>query len=209
VTVLTAPDRLANRDIPVDSATVWRWVRAILVAFAVIWAVFVFPYEVGGRDHWALTMTAAATLPAFLAVRPWRTVRTSVLVVAALTATTALVVCMVTTPGWFGANRAASYGLAAILFVTVSAYARRIRRIEVLAALVVFAGGVEFFWAFLPWWGGRDPSTTMSGTFYWHNQFGAFMLAPAIIGAVFVVLGRAPMRSVGWIVTPFAIAGMV
>jgi O-antigen ligase len=209
VTVLTAPDRLVNRDISVDAVMVRRAIPAVLVAIAVVYAVFDFPHAVGGRDHWALTKTAALTLPAFVAVRPWRTVKTGVLVVAAVTAAAALAVCMVTTPGWFGANRAASYGLAAILFVTVSAYARRIRRVEALAAIIVFAGGVEFFWAFLPWWGGRDPSVTMSGTFYWHNQFGAFMLAPAIIGCVFVVIGRPMTRSVGWIVTPFTIAGLV
>jgi O-antigen ligase len=209
VTVLTAPDRLTRREISVDVASVRRFVPGLLVAVAVAYAVLNFPHAVGGRDALALTETALVTLPAFFAVRPWRTVRTSVLIVAAAVATASLVVCLVTAPGWFGANRAASYGLAALLFVTVSAYARRIRRVEALAAVVVFAGGVQFFWAFLPWWGGRNPSVAMSGTFYWHNQFGAFMLAPAIIGCVFVVLGRSPTRSVGWIVTPFTIAGLI
>jgi O-antigen ligase len=209
VTVLTAPDSLSKREVPVDPAMLARLVTGVLVAIAVGAALLPFTHAVGGRNAWALTETAATTLPAFFAVRPWRSVRTGVLLTAGAVAAAAMGVCLATAPGWFGANRAASYGLAAILFVTVSAYARRVRRLEALAALVVFAGGVEFFWAFLPWWGGRNPGIAMSGTFYWHNQFGAFMLAPALIGCIFVVLGRSPTRSVGWIVTPFVVSGVI
>jgi O-antigen ligase len=49
----------------------------------------------------------------------------------------------------------------------------------------------------------------MIGTFYWHNQFAAFLLAPAILGLALILANRAPLRFVGWIVTPFAVAGIV
>jgi O-antigen ligase len=49
----------------------------------------------------------------------------------------------------------------------------------------------------------------MVGTVYWHNQFGAFLLMPAILGLGLIVANRAPYRLVGWIITPFAAAGVL
>ena len=49
----------------------------------------------------------------------------------------------------------------------------------------------------------------MVGTFYWHNQFAAFLLAPALIALALVVRNRAPWRLVGWVVAPLATAGVV
>jgi O-antigen ligase len=148
-------------------------------------------------------------LIALLAVRPWRTVRTSILVVAGAVSVAALLVCVVTPPGWFGANRAASYGLAAAVFVMVAAFATTRRRRVALASLVVFSGAVQFYWSFIPWRGGGDATVAMVGTFYWHNQFGAFMLAPAVIGASFVLANRRFSRLVGWVLVPIAVAGVV
>jgi O-antigen ligase len=78
-----------------------------------------------------------------------------------------------------------------------------------LASLVVFSGAVQFYWSFIPWRGGGDATVAMVGTFYWHNQFGAFMLAPAVIGASFVLANRQFSRLVGWILVPIVVAGVV
>jgi O-antigen ligase len=71
------------------------------------------------------------------------------------------------------------------------------------------SGAVQFYWSFIPWRGGSDATVAMVGTFYWHNQFGAFMLAPAVIGASFVLANRQFSRLVGWILVPMVTAGVV
>lgn len=182
---------------------------AILVCVAVVWTTVQFPQGSGGREPMGLTRDAVPLLAALIAVRPWRTMRWWVLALAALVGTCALAVCEVTTPGWFGANRAASYGISAATFVVVAAYARRANRAYFIAAAVTIAGGIQFCRALVPWWGSRDPATEMIGTFYWHNQFGAFLLAPAILGLALILAGRAPFRFAGWIGAPLAVAGIV
>jgi hypothetical protein len=184
-------------------------VAGALLCVAVVWTTVFFPVGSGGREPFALTKDVVPVVLALVALRPWRVVRPWIVASAALIAGAALVVCAVTPPGWFGANRAASYGVAAATFVAVAAYARRSRRAYLVATLVVVAGGVQFFRALVPWWGSRDSATAMIGTFYWHNQFGAFLLAPAILGLTLALAGRPPFRFAGWIVTPFAVAGVV
>jgi O-antigen ligase len=49
----------------------------------------------------------------------------------------------------------------------------------------------------------------MVGTFYWHNQFAGFLLAPALIGLALLLARRAPWRGAGWVVAPLAVAGVV
>jgi O-antigen ligase len=210
VTTLADPVRsIAGHDLALTPKDARRWLPALLVGLAVGYALMPFAHAWGGRAPWALTKTAGPVLVALIAVRPWRTVRTSVLVVAACISVVALVVCLVTPPGWFGSDRAASYGLAAAMFVMVAGFARTRQRRAAIAALVVLGGGVQFLWAFLPWVGGGDSTAEMVGTFYWHNQFGAFLLAPVILGASFALANKAPWRLLGWIVVPFAVAGVV
>ncbi len=209
VTVLVSPAPTARSSEPADSRWLVRYLPHLLVGLAVGWALMPFAKAFGGRGPMALTKVDVLALAALIAVRPWRLVRTPILVVAGCISVAALVVCLVTPPGWLGANRAASYGLAAALFVVVAAFARSRQRRAPIGALVVLAGGVQFFWSFVSWWGGRSPTAVMVGTFYWHNQFGGFLLAPAIIGMSFVLANKAPWRLVGWVVVPFAVAGVI
>jgi hypothetical protein len=213
VTVTAAPVSVAADTARVPGRFSAEFIRrqlpGALVLVAVAYTLTLFAEASGGRGPFALTKAAIPVLAAFVAVRPWRSVRTSVLVLAALIAVVALTVCTVTPPGWFGADRAASYGLAAALFVTVATYARTHRRIAVVAGLIMAAGGIQFFWSFIPWWGGTSASVAMEGTFYWHNQFAAFLLAPALLGFSSIAANRSPWRLVGWLVTPFAVAGIV
>ncbi len=99
--------------------------------------------------------------------------------------------------------------LAAGAFVAVASYARSVRRAYLIGGIVATAGAVQFCWSFVAWWGGRDQSIPMVGTFYWHNQFAAFLLAPALIALALLVGDRAPWRLVGWVVAPLATAGVV
>ena len=204
-----APPSVAARPRAISIGQFGRFVPGVLALFAVGYTTTLFAQGVGGRAAGASTKAAVVVLAALLAVKPWRHLRAGVLSFASAISIAALLVCLVTPPGWFGINRAASYGLAAATFVTVAAYVRKIIWTRTVAVVVVVAGGVQFFWAFIPWWGGRSQSVAMTGTFYWHNQFAAFLLAPALIGLALLIEGRAPWRFAGWLVVPFAVAGAV
>ena len=186
-----------------------RNVTTAIVLATVGWIATPFVDGTGGREPMALTRAAVAVLVALLVVRPWQNTRRSVLLLAAALAVAALVICGVTPPGWFGANRAASYAVAAATFVTVAAFVRRPVDAYRVASILTVAGAVQFFRSFVPWWGSRDPTTVMVGTFYWHNQFGAFMLVPALLGLALILANRSPYRVVGWVATPFAVAGVM
>lgn len=209
MTALANQVHVGGRRLALNAETLRASAPGVLVGLALLYSLVPFVDDVGGRGPGALTRTAVVGGAALIAVRPWQVLRPAVLAVAAAISVAALLVCVVTSPGWLGANRAASYDLAAVMFVTVAAYARTPRRRAAIASLIVVAGAVQFFHAFLPWWGGGNPAAPMVGTFYWHNQLGAFMLAPALIGAGFAIANEPPWRFVAWISVPFAVAGVV
>jgi O-antigen ligase len=186
-----------------------RILPGILVGFAVAYVTMPFAHATGGREPWSLAKAAIVVAVALIAAKPWRELRTGVLVLALAVSLAALAVCLVTAPGWFDGSRAASYALAATTFVAVASYARSVRRANWIAAIVATAGAMQFCWSFVAWWGGRDQRVPMVGTFYWHNQFAAFLLAPALIGLALIVRHRSPWRLVGWVVAPLAVAGIV
>jgi O-antigen ligase len=186
--------------------------RALLehvVALAVlgVWAV-PFTRAVGGRDAHAELVFAIVLLPALLLLRSWRA-RSRELVAAFAIAAAALSVCLLAPSGWWGADVAGGYVLAAAAFVGLRRYVRDVERVEVVAVAVCLAGLYQFSQAFLPWWGSRNAATEMSGTFYWHNPYAAFLLPAAIIGLGLVVAGRSPLRLVGWCAAPVGAAGVV
>lgn len=210
MTAVAAPDvRTVSSAPAVASPRPTGIIPGILVGFAVAYLTVPFAEASGGRGPWALTRAVVVVVVALIAAKPWRELRAGVLALAAGVGLAALAVCLVTPPGFFGATRAAAYGLAAATFVAVASYARSLRRAYVIAAIVALAGAVQFYWSFLAWWGGQQQSVPMVGTFYWHNQFGAFLLAPALLGLALIVRHRTPWCWAGWIVAPLSIAGIV
>lgn len=207
MTALAAPPVSSRASTPV--AVSRGIVPGVLIGFAVAYVTMPFAHATGGREPWALTKAALVVAVALIAAKPWRELRTGVLVLAVTVSLAALAVCLVTAPGWFNGARAASYALAAGTFVAVASYARSVRRTYWIAAIVATAGAMQFCWSFVAWWGGGQQSIPMVGTFYWHNQFAAFLLAPALIGLALLVGRRAPWRLVGWVVAPLAVAGIV
>jgi O-antigen ligase len=207
MTALAAPRVSSRHSVtpPVPKAII----PGIIVGFAVAYLTMPFAHATGGREPWALTKAAVVVGVALIAVKPWRELSARVLALAVTMSLAALAVCLVTSPGWFGSTRAASYSLAAATFVAVASYARSARRVYPIAAIVATAGAVQFCWSFIAWWGGGQQSIPMIGTFYWHNQFAAFLLAPALIALALLVGRRAPWRLVGWVVAPLAVAGIV
>jgi hypothetical protein len=208
MTALAAPP-LAGPTTTAPAAVSKDVVPGVIIGLAVAYLTMPFAQATGGRDSWALTKAAAVVVVALIAAKPWQRLRAGTLVLAVAVALAALTVCLVTPPGWFGATRAASYGVAAGAFIAVASYARSVRRAYLIGAIVTVAGAVQFCWSFVAWWGGRDQSIPMVGTFYWHNQYAAFLLAPALIALTLLVNHRPPWRLVGWVVAPLAVAGVV
>ena len=200
---LATPTTTARAAVPKDV------LPGVIIGLAVAYLTMPFAQATGGRNSWALTKAAVVVVVALVAAKPWQRLRVGTLALAVAVAVAALAVCLVTPPGWFGATRASSYGLAAGAFVAVASYARSLRRAYLVGAIVAAAGAVQFCWSFVTWWGGRDQSIAMVGTFYWHNQYAAFLLAPALIALTLLVNHRPPWRLVGWVVAPLAVAGVV
>jgi O-antigen ligase len=207
MTALAAPPLATPTQAP--AALSRGLVPGVIIGLAVAYLTMPFTQATGGRDPWAVTRAAVVVLIALVAAKPWQRLRAGTLALAVAVALAALAVCLVTPPGWFGATRASAYGLAAGAFVAIASYARSARRAYLIGGIVAVAGAVQFCWSFVAWWGGRDQSVPMVGTFYWHNQFAAFLLAPALIALALLVRNRAPWRLVGWVVAPLATAGVV
>ncbi len=208
MTALAAPP-LVNPTTTAPAAVSKDVVPGVIIGLAVAYLTMPFAQATGGRDPWALTRAAVVVLVALTFAKPWERLRVGTLTLAAAVAVAALTVCLVTPPGWFGATRASSYAVAAGAFVAVASYARSVRRAYLIGAIVAAAGAVQFCWSFVAWWGGRDQTVPMVGTFYWHNQYAAFLLAPALIALTLLVNHRPPWRLVGWVVAPLAVAGVV
>jgi O-antigen ligase len=179
------------------------------VALALVWWAFGLTHATGGRDPWALTIAMPSALLALAAVRPWRVMTARSLVLAAAVSLAPALVCLIDPTHWFGANQAATYAYSAALFVTVRAYAGTTARRAAVLAVVLGAGVAQFAWSTIAWVGGGDPSSVMSGTFYWYNQYAAFLLAPAIIGAGLAAIGTGQLRLAGIVSAILGSAGVV
>ncbi len=183
------------------------WEHLAVAALLLVWGL-PLTHATGGRDPHALVVYAAVALAAFLVTRAWRVHPVEVGLATAVAAA-AVTVCAVSPTGWWGADFAAGYVVAAASYLVVRRYATDRTRATVVLAGVTLVGLEQFGQAFLPWWGGRDPSVDMSGTFYWHNPYAAFLLAPALLGLGLTLRGERPWRLVGWAATPLCVAGIV
>ena len=179
------------------------------VALALLWWAFGLTHATGGRDPWALTLATPSALLALFAVRPWRVLTARSLTLAAVVSLTPILVCLLDPTHWFGADQAATYAYSAVLFVTVRAYASTSGRRLAVIGIVLGAAVAQFAWSLIAWVGGGDPTSVMSGTFYWYNQYAAFLLAPAVIGAGVAAVGKSQLRLAGAFTAVLASAGVV
>jgi O-antigen ligase len=179
-------------------------------AALLVLATWAFPltHGTGGRDQRGLLLFAVAVLIALPALRAWR-VGVPGLGLAATTATAALLVCVTAPTRWWGADVAAGYVTAAAAFIAARAYVTTAQRRLFILAGVALGGMLQFSDAFLPWWGSRNSTSEMSGTFFWHNPYAAFLLPGALLGAAFVVSGHQTARWIGWVAAPACAAGIV
>ncbi len=163
----------------------------------------------GAREPHLLSVGIVLLAVATLLVRPWR--RLPVLVYAGLSAVglAAYAVTLTAPTGWAGANEAASWTFAGQLAALVAAWAVTSTRQWVVLAALCGSAVSTFAKGWLAWWGGENAAAPFVGTFYWHNQEGAFLALGALLGATFVLSGRPGLRTFGWFAAPLCGAGVV
>jgi len=210
VTAIQAEPQLEPRSATVDDAQPASHVVLDHLAVLLVLGVWAVPLTraSGGRGVHHELVFAGVALMALLLLRPWRFSRASS-VLAALVAAAALAVCALTPTGWSGSDVAASYAVSAATFVIIRTYAITAQRRLLVLAAVALASLVQFSEAFLPWWGGRDPAIAMTGTFYWHNPYAAFLIPGAVLGLGLAHANEKPWRFVGWFGAPLCVAGVV
>jgi O-antigen ligase len=175
------------------------------VLAAVVWWLVFAAHNWGGRGPHAVSIGAGFTLVGVLATRPHRTLGYAPLLLAAAMSVGGFVVAATSLSGWQGATVAATYACVAWLAVAVAAEVRRRPQTALLVAgVILFATLEEFAGGWTAWHGGMDPRVPMSGTFYWYNQFAAFMIPGGIIGAAFWLGRRGPFALLGLLSTILA-----
>ena len=181
----------------------------VSVAVALLFWAFALTHATGGRNPWSLTIAMPLALVALAAVRPWRVMSGRSLLLAAVVSAAPVLVCLLDPTHWFGASQAATYAYSATLFVTVRAYAGTSARRTAVLAIVLGAAVAQVAWSLIAWVGGGDPAAVMSGTFYWYNQYAAFLIAPAVIGVGVAAIGTGQLRLAGGVTAILSSAGVV
>ncbi len=184
-------------------------VETLLVLPAVLWWAFPLTHATGGRAPFGLAVELLLLLVAAAATRPWRRLPHTVPLLGGVLGVCAVAVCALSPTGWAGADDAAAYAAAGLALPVAAAWARTSARRVTLAAAVVLAGLDQLSHALLPWWGGRDPSVRLVGTFYWHNPFAAYLLPAALLGLGLLVWRVRPVQAAGWVAAPACAAGVV
>lgn len=158
-----------------------------------------------------LSLGLLSLVPAFVLLRVWRHVPLREAFLAFLPSLAIVVVCLTAPTRWDGLDELATWSYGGGMFVAVRAYLARglpARRWVVLIVLML-AGLEQFTQAYLPWWGGGSVARRMVGTFYWHNQFAAFLLAIGLVALVLAARGHGAVRLTGWLVTPWCVAAVL
>lgn len=178
-----------------------------LLGLLTVWAV-PFTRAIGGRGVHHELIFAAVLAVAIALARAWLAPVGSV-VLAAIVAAAALLVCVFAPTGWWGSDVAAGYAIGASVYVVARRYVRDEQRRDLIAAAICLASVYEFSQGFISWVRTGDPATEMSGTFYWHNPYAAYLLPGAVIGLGLVAGRRRPWSLIGWVSVPLCTAGVV
>lgn len=181
----------------------WLQSAALLLAL-VVWA-RVVTARAGGRDPGSIVIGPLSLLPALVLVRPAR----RDLWPLALLVLAALLTCMLAPFGFAKAGVIGVAAYSAAAFAVVRAFAATAERRIVVADVLCLVSLDQFAQGFLAWWGGRDPHKEMIGTFFWHNQYAAFLLPGVIIGAALAVFATRQHRWIGFVTAPVCLAGIV
>ncbi len=190
------------------TTTAGHLATATLVLALLAWAV-PLTHGAGGRDPWVLGLALVALAPALLATRPWRVLPAWQVLLAVTPGLASIVVCLTAPTRWDGLDEVATLVYAGLLAVVVRAWATSRSRRHALLGVLALVGLEQFFQAYVPWWGGGSVFRLMVGTFYWHNQFSAFMVGAGVLAGVLAVRGDGALRIVGWLTAPWCFAGLL
>jgi len=154
----------------------------------------------GGRDPWREFAGLLAVLPALLLVRPWRYGPRWLAWPLLAPAGAAVLVAATAPTGWAGAGQPAGWAYGGLLGWTAYGYvaaARAAGRRLGLAVAGCLLALLQFAQAWLPWWGSQDAAHRMVGTFYWHNQFAAYLVGLGLLAGGLALAGPGRSRLLG------------
>ncbi|QNO37774.1 O-antigen ligase family protein [Protaetiibacter sp. SSC-01] len=183
-----------------------RVVDAVVLVIALVGAALVARHDAGLAGPW-LPVALVATLPLYLVGRGWRLPWWLHAVAAALPVS--LVLVAVAHGYADGAARSMRFAYGALLALALIGWARSPRRRLAAGIGVAALVADQYITAWFPWWGGGDPAKLMWGTFYWHNQFGIYLVIGIAVAAALAVAGRRIFALLGFLVTFLAGAGVV
>lgn len=154
----------------------------------------------GGRDPWREFVGLLAVLPALLLVRPWRYGPRWLAWPVLAPAGAAVLVAAIAPTGWSGAGQPAGWAYGGLLgwtaygYVAADRHAGRRLGLAVAGCLMAL---LQFAQAWLPWWGSQDAAHRMVGTFYWHNQFAAYLVGLGLLAGGLALAGPGRSRLLG------------
>ena len=192
------------------AALVGAYAGPIAALIATGWWLIELTRSWAGRDAPSVTVGAALLAIAVLLIRPDRVLPHFTILLATALSVAAFVVPLTAPTGWAGAPDGALYACGAWLAVVVAATV--VRRPEAtlwLLVLLVASAPIEFMSGWVAWWGGKDPTRPMIGTFYWHNPYAAFLVAGGLVGLAFWVWRRRIFAVLGLLSFSFAAIGIV
>ena len=160
----------------------------------------------GGRERGATEVALAFAAPSVLAGRVWRRLSVLELGVCASVAGAAVILPLITPLGVSVAPDLNAYTYAVVMYLAVRGFVQNDEHRRVVAVACLCLGVVEFLDVIRVWVGENDPSFQMVGTFYWHNQFGTFAAAIALLASAMVMRSRLVEDGIGWLIAPLFLA---
>lgn len=191
-TLVLTPAEHADADTRGTSA---RWL--VMESAAALLALLGFAYTVlhsGGRDRGATFVAVLLAAPCVLLSRPWSRVPVFEQVLCAAVAGAAVLVPFLTTLGVSEARDLDVYIYAPVLYLAMRGFATDTARRRLVVVALFAVGAFEASKVWPVWVGENDRSYRIVGTFYWHNQFGVFMAAIALLAIAHALRGAAPER---------------
>ena len=167
-------------------------VDAIVLVTLLVWLI-PLTHGFGGRDPGILTLGLVILLPALVVSGIGSLPRRHLL--ALFPGGGAFVAVLFSPRRGDGLDEAATWLVAGLLYLIVAAWLKRGGNAALVGIVVFVACLDQFFSAWWPWFGVGDTSSLMRGTFFWHNQFAAFMIGCGLLAAAVFLLGTGRVRA--------------
>jgi len=156
----------------------------------------------GGRDPGSAEIAMVMAAPSLLAGQAWRTIPAAEIVAAALVVIAAVSVPLITPLGVSSVADLNAYVYASILYLAIRGYAQSPERRNFIAVAILGIAIVESPDVWRVWVGEHNKHFQVVGTFYWHNQFGAFAAAIALFAGCMAMRSRRVEDVIAWLVAP-------